>query len=206
MERYLMTQSLLSAWAYQFDCFEGCEEDAQAAFLRTLRREPGEQTEAILNGISFETGVYLAAAGLPDKPNPKWERGTKAVADIIRGAQIQVKVSREITVDGMTFLLYGILDALKAGTIYDVKFMNKSMGGVDVYGKYLDSAQHPAYFYLVPEASEFTYLLSDGDDLYIETYRRENTRPISAFIHEFIESIRQQGLMDIYKKHWRALA
>lgn len=205
MQRYLMTQSLLSAWAYQFDCFEGCEDDAQAEFLRVLKREPGEQTEAMLNGISFETGVYLAAANLPDKPNPKWQRGTKAVADIIRGAQIQVKVSREITVDGMTFLLYGILDALKAGTIYDVKFMNKSMNGVDVYGKYLDSAQHPAYFYLVPEASEFTYLLSDGDDLYIETYRREVTRPISAFIHEFIESIRQQGLMDIYKEHWRAL-
>ena len=203
--RYLITQSLLSAWAYQFDCFEGCEEDAQAAFLRTLRREPGEQTEAILNGISFETGVYLAAAGLPDKPNPKWERGTKAVADIIRGAQIQVKVSREITVDGMTFLLYGILDALEAGVIYDVKFMNKSMNSVDVYGKYLESAQHPAYFYLVPEAMLFKYILSDGDDVYIEEYRREDTRPISAFIHDFIESIRQQGLMEIYKEKWLAL-
>ena len=205
MERYLMTQSLLSSWAYQFDCFEGCEDDAQAEFLRVLRREPGEQTEAILNGISFETGVYLAAAGLPDKPNPKWIKGTQDIADIIRGAQIQVKVSREIEVDGMTFLLYGILDALKAGVIYDVKFMNKSMGGVDVYGKYLDSAQHPAYFYLVPEATEFKYLLSDGDDVYIESYRREDTRPISAFIHEFTESIRQQGLMDIYKEKWLAL-
>ena len=205
MERYLMTQSLLSAWAYQFDCFEGCEEDAQAEFLRTLKREPGETTEAMLNGITFEERVYRAANGETIRSDAKWREGALKVADIIRGAQIQVKVSREIEVDGMTFLLYGILDALKAGTIYDVKFMNKSMGGVDVYGKYLDSAQHPAYFYLVPEASEFTYLLSDGDDLYIETYRREDTRPISAFIHEFIESIRQQGLMDTYKEHWRAL-
>ena len=202
MERYLMTQSLLSAWAYQFDCFECCEDNAQAEFLRVLRREQGEQTEAMLNGISFEDKVYRAANGAAIG-DAKWRTGALAIADIIRGAQIQVKISREIEVDGITFLLYGILDALKAGTIYDVKFMNKSMNSADVYGKYLDSAQHPAYFYLVPEASEFTYLLSDGDDLYIETYRREDTLPISSFIHDFIGSIRQQGLMELYKEHWR---
>ena len=205
MERYLMTQSLLSAWAYQFDCFEGCEDDAQASFLRTLRREPGETTEAMLNGQTFEDRVYRAANGETIRSDAKWRTGALAIADIIRGAQIQVKVSREIEVDGMTFLLYGILDALKAGVIYDVKFMSKSMGGVDVYGKYLESAQHPAYFYLVPEATEFKYLLSDGEDLYIESYRREDVRPISAFIHEFIDSIRQQGLMDLYKEKWLAL-
>ena len=204
MERYLMTQSLLSAFAYQFDCFEGSEEEAHAEFLRTLRREAGVQTEAMLNGISFETGVYLAAAGLPDNPNPKWINGTRAVADIIRGAQVQVKVSREIKVDGMTFLLYGILDALKSGVIYDVKFTASSLGSKDVYGKYLDSAQHPAYMYLVPEAREFTYLLSDGDDVYIETYQRKDVRPISEFIHEFIDSITRQGLMDLYKEKWLA--
>lgn len=205
MERFLMTQSLLSAWAYQFDCFEGNEDDAQAEFLRTLRREPGETTEAMLNGRDFEDRVYSAAEGKTIRSDAKWRTGALAIADIIRGAQIQVKLSREIKVDGMTFLLYGILDALKAGTIYDVKFMSKSMNSADVYGKYLDSAQHPAYFYLVPEATEFKYLVSDGEDIYIETYSREDTRPISAFIHEFIASIKQQGLMDVYKEHWRDL-
>lgn len=205
MARYLMTQSLLSSWAYTFDCFEGCEEDAQADFLRTLRREPGEQTEAMLNGISFETGVYLAAANLPDKPNEKWINGTKTVADIIRGAQVQVKVSREIVVDGMSFLLYGILDALKAGVIYDVKFLNKSMNSADLYGKYLNSAQHPAYFYLVPNATEFQYLVSDGEDVYIERYQRDQTRGIDEIIHDFIDSITKQGLLDLYKEKWLAL-
>lgn len=204
MARYLMTQSLLSSWAYTFDCFEGCEEDAQADFLRTLRREPGEQTEAMLNGISFETGVYLAAANLPDKPNEKWINGTKAVADIIRGAQVQVKVSREIVVDGMSFLLYGILDALKAGVIYDVKFLNKSMNSADLYGKYLNSAQHPAYFYLVPSATEFQYLVSDGEDVYIERYQRNQTRGIDGIIHDFIDSITKQGLLDLYNEKWLA--
>ena len=205
MERFLMTQSLLSAWAYTFDCFEGCEDDAQAEFLRTLRREPGETTEAMLNGRTFEDRVYSAAEGKTIRSDAKWRTGALAIADIIRGAQIQVKASREITVDGMKFLVFGILDALKAGVIYDVKFMSKSMNSADIYGKYLESAQHPAYFYLVPEATEFKYLVSDGDDIYIETYRREDTRPISDFIHEFIASIKQQGLMDVYKEHWRAL-
>ena len=155
MERFLMTQSLLSAWAYQFDCFEGCEDDAQAAFLRTLNREPGEVTEAMMNGRTFEDRVYRAAEGKTIRSDAKWREGALAIAEIIRGAQIQVKVSREIVVDGMTFLLYGILDALKAGVIYDVKFLSKSLSSADVYGKYLQSAQHPAYFYLVPEAREF---------------------------------------------------
>ena len=205
MERFLMTQSLLSAWAYQFDCFEGCEDDAQAAFLRTLNREPGEVTEAMMNGRTFEDRVYRAAEGKAIRSDAKWREGALAIAEIIRGAQIQVKVSREIVVDGMTFLLYGILDALKAGVIYDVKFLSKSLSSADVYGKYLQSAQHPAYFYLVPEAREFQYLASDGDEVYIETYQRDQTRGINEIIHDFIVSITSQGLLELYKEKWLAL-
>lgn len=228
MERFLITQSLLSAWAYCFDCFEGFEDDAYADFLRTLRREPGEQTEAMLNGIAFERLCYSIANGafkptwvLDDpkhpavEPNsgeamghyeyPKYYAGAAKVAEIIKGAPIQVKASREIEVGGIRFLVFGILDALKAGTIYDVKFMNKSMGSADVYGKYLDSAQHPAYFHIVPEATDFKYLLSDGEDLYIEHYRREDTRPIGDFIAEFIESLRGWNLLDTYREKWLAL-
>lgn len=205
MERFLMTQSLLSAWAYQFDCFEGCEDDAQAAFLRTLNREPGEVTEAMMNGRTFEDRVYRAAEGKTIRSDAKWREGALAIAEIIRGAQIQVKVSREIVVDGMTFLLYGILDALKAGVIYDVKFLSKSLSSADVYGKYLQSAQHPAYFYLVPEAREFQYLASDGDEVYIETYQRDQTRGINEIIHDFIVSITSQGLLELYKEKWLAL-
>lgn len=205
MARFLITQSLLSAWAYCFDCYEGFEDDAREEFLRVLRREPGEQTEAMLNGVNFETGVYLAAAGLPDNPNPKWINGTKAVADIIRGAQIQVKASREIIVDDMRFLVYGILDALKAGVIYDVKFVNSRFNSLELAGRYLNSAQHPAYFYIVPEASEFKYLVSDGEDIYIEQYRREDVRSIGEIISEFIESLRGWNLLDLYKEKWLAL-
>lgn len=204
MERYLITQTLLSSWAYCFNAAEGYEAEAKEDFLRTLRREPKETNENMKNGIEFENEVYMAAASLPRPPHKKWEEGIVKVAPIIQGAPVQVKASRELQVGDMTFLVYGILDALKAGTIYDVKFLNSKMKDVELAGKYLESPQHPAYFYLVPEAFEFQYLVSDGKDLYIEKYSREESRHISEFIAEFINSITQLGLLDIYKEHWKS--
>lgn len=204
MARYIITQSLISSWAYMFDCYEGSEEDAQAEFLRILRREPGEQTQAMKNGIEFENEVYAAAAGLNRKPHECWEDGIQAVAKIIRGAPVQVRLSSPITVNGIEFLVYGILDALKAGVIYDVKFSSKPLSGFDAYGKYLNSPQHPFYFYLAPEAYEFRYLLSDGADLYQEAYRVEETRRAGPIIGEFLDSISSIGLLDFYKEKWVA--
>ena len=223
MERYLITQSLLSAWGYMFDCFEGCEDDAREEFIQTLRREKGEQSEAMLKGIAFENLCYSIADGSfrpgiefsgPCNPNtgepmerqvyPFGYQGACKVAEHIRNAPVQVRSQREITVDGMDFLVYGVLDALKAGTIYDVKFKNKSFNSLDLAGDFMNSPQHPAYFYLVPEATEFRYLVSDGSDIYIEPYTREGTPFIGDIIHDFIESIRSMGLMELYKEKWLA--
>lgn len=205
MERYLITQSLLSAWGYMFDCHEGCEEDAKADFLSTLDRQKKEPTQAMLNGLAFESEVYAQAHGLPRVPHEKWEPGIRKVAAIVGAAPVQVKAMREIEVCGMTFLVYGILDALQAGVIYDVKFRNKSLGSEDIYGKYLNSPQHPAYFYIVPEATEFRYLVSDGEELYQEVYARENTKFIGDIIAEFISSLDSMGLLERYKQNWVAL-
>lgn len=202
MERYHMTKTLLEAWQYTFDCYEGCEDKAQEDFLRTLNRQPVEETEAMMNGRTFEDRVYRAANGDTIRSDAKWRTGALAIADIIRGAQIQVLAKRDIVVDGMTFEVLGILDALKAGVIYDVKFLNKSMGGTELYGKYLNCSQHPAYFYIVPEAREFQYLVSDGEDVYIETYLCEHTRHIGEIIHAFLESVRGMGLLELYKEKW----
>ncbi len=205
MEKYLITQSLLSAWGYMFDCHEGAEEDAEIDFLLALDRQKKEPTQAMLNGIAFEDEVYAQAHGLPRESHEKWEPGIRKVAAIIGNAPVQVKAMREIEVCGMTFLVYGILDALQAGVIYDVKFRNKSLGSEDIYGKYLNSPQHPAYFYLVPEATEFRYLVSDGEELYQEVYTSENTRFIGEIIAEFISSLESMGLLERYKQHWVAL-
>ena len=157
MERYHMTQTLLASYAYMFNCAEGYEEEAQEQFLKTLNREKTEQTDAMRNGIMFENLCYDIANGTYEPVGvPAMYYGACKVANIIKGAQIQVQVHRDITVNGVNFELCGILDALKAGVIYDVKFLNKSMGSAELAGKYLESPQHPAYLYMVQGAYEFT--------------------------------------------------
>ncbi len=203
--RYLITQTLLSKWSYVFDCFEGCESDAYDEFISYLKKEPQSENAFKQNGIDFENAVYARVHGLPiAEVNPDWKNGIESVATRLNGAQTQVKASRPLTVAGMDFLVYGILDALRAGHLFDVKFSNKSFHSAELPGKYLESAQHPAYFYIVPEATDFTYLVSDGKDLYEETYTRANTRHISAIIAEFITSITSMGLLDTYKQYWQA--
>lgn len=200
-----MTQSLLSAWIYLYSCHEESKEAAMEDFIRTLRREKGAPSAAMLDGREFEDEVYRAAANMPRQAHKKWESGIYEVARIIAGAPVQVKVQREIPVAGYNFLLYGVLDALKAGVIYDVKFSTKGFGSADLAGKYLESPQHPAYLYMVPEARKFVYLVSDGKDIYTEEYTRENTPFIGDLIAEFMTSIEGMGLLSLYLEHWEAL-
>lgn len=204
MARYLMTQSLLASWGYMFSCWEEGQEQAKEDFIRTLNRELTPVSEAMADGNAFETEVYAAAQGRQRAPHPKWENGIQTVASVIKGAPSQVRVQREIEVLGYTFLLYGVLDALQAGVIFDVKYKSKSFGSLDLAGSYLESPQHPAYLYLVPEAYEFQYLVSDGVDLYKEVYTRENTRSIGDIIAEFITSIEAMGLLGTYLDKWVA--
>ncbi len=198
----LITQSLLSSWGYMFSCWEGGQEQAKEEFMRSLNREPIPANEALQAGIDFERAVYAEAAGQPHPDYPKWESGIRRVADIIRGGQVQVNLRRPITVDGTRFLIHGVLDVLKAGVIYDVKYKVKSFGSLDLAGSYLESPQHPAYLYLVPEAREFRYLVSDGTDLYTESYTRQDTPFIGDLIAEFQTSIKAMGLFDLYKEKW----
>ena len=156
MVRLKITQSLLSSWNYVYACHEGQEENAMEEFSRTLRKEPVAQSEAMQSGIEFEGEVYKAIAGAQRAPHQKWESGIEAVAQALQGAVAQVKLARDIEVAGQPYLLSGVIDALRAGVIYDVKFAVKSLAssGSSYYpGKYLDSAQQSAYFRLVADAS-----------------------------------------------------
>ncbi len=222
--RYLITQSLLSSWTYMLSCREECQEDASQEFMNALLRIHKPATPEMQNGIYFENLVYTIADGrfkldtVPDgaveamgdtivtetPKYPKWYKGANAVATVIKGAPVQVKASRELSVGSMDLLLYGILDALKAGTIYDVKFSNKSFGSAELAGKYLDSPQHSAYFYLIPEAHTFKYLVSDGEDLYTETYTRDATIPFPELAKMFLASLEAMRLLDVYKERWKS--
>ena len=205
MSRYVITQSQISSWAYCHSCGPDYAEEAVSDFEALLRKEPRETSPAALNGIEFEDAVYDIVKGVPrTHTHPKWESGIQAVATIIKGSQLQVKGSRPLTCCGMDFLVYGKLDALRAGVIRDVKFSNKGFSSAELQGKYLESPQHPLYMYIWPDAYKFEYVVSDGTDVYVETYTRDQTRDAKDVISEFIRGISDMGLLETYKKYQQA--
>lgn len=202
--RYLMTHSLLYAWIYAMkeNPFEDAtsERDPMGEFMQVLRREPTETNEAMQNGIDFENLVTDIIHNCGDRSDKWWDAAVK-VADEIRDSQLQFRASSVITVDGIELVLYGRLDALKAGTVYDIKF-SKSYDR----GKYFGSTQHPVYLKIVPEATKFVYIVSNGTEVWHETYRREETADIVPIIRDFFSWLRANDLFDLYKEKWQAAA
>lgn len=201
---YLLTHSLLSSWLYAMKSspYEDLtsERDAYGDFLKTLRREPTETTQAMQNGIDFENMVTDIVNGAEVDSEEKWYDAASTVAKIVRGGQLQYKAKKRITVSGIPILLYGRLDVLKAGEIIDIKFSS----GYE-RGKYFDSTQHPIYLELIPEAYQFTYLITNGSDVWKETYRREETNSMIPTIAYFLSYLKESGLWEEYAKHWEAL-
>ena len=202
MDRYLMTHSLLSSWSFLLkeNPYETAESpaDPMEDFMRVLRREPTETTEAMQNGIDFENDVTAIVQGRPVR-NEKWQDAAAKVAQIIQGGRLQHVAKQTVTVGGTAYLLYGRLDALKAGTIYDIKYSK----GYD-RGKFFTSTQHPVYLELVPEANDFVYLVSNGTDVWTEHYTREETRSILHTIQSFADWLDGQGLTPVYRERWLA--
>ncbi len=222
MSRYLMTHSLLSSWLYAIK--ENPYEDATSVkdpmgeFMLTLRREQTPVNEAIANGITFENLVTAILTGARrfhviyhnDKTKEHreyntaptesaWFAAAEKLSRYITGARLQYKASTEINIDGTPIILYGRLDALKAGTIYDIKFSDKYERG-----KYFTSTQHPAYLKIIPEARRFVYLISDGGNVWTEGYDREETPNIAPVISDFLAWLREMSLMEIYREKWMA--
>lgn len=195
--RFLLTQSLLSAWLYQYQAWD--KDGAHKDFLRALGRQHTRETQAIRDGIQFENLVQAACeGGLPVEEHP-WRAGVLEAASILQGSQFQVPAYQEVLVDRVPFLLYGRLDALKAGSIYDIKFSRGYQRG-----KYLQSPQHPMYFALCPEARDFTYVVYTGQEILTEGYRREDAAPIEGTVREFMAYLEAAGLAETYIQLWKA--
>ena len=195
--KLLITQSLLGAWLFQYQAFN--QESAHKDFLRVLRRERSKPTQAILDGIQFENMVTACCEGFPPPEGHKWSWAVRAIADRVQGSQFQVAAQRTAVVEDIPFLLYGRLDALKAGVIYDIKFSRSYQ-----VGKYLDSPQHPMYFALVPEARRFEYLVFTGSDVCVEKYDREDAPDIRSTIRDFIKYLEASKLAKLYCQKWEA--
>lgn len=194
-DKFLITQTLLSSWQYALKAEKGFED-----FLKTLKKEPIQQTKAMLDGIHFENVLNATLKGAKLEPTHEWYKPIMELQPILKGSQQQVSASRDITVNGINFVCYGKLDFLKAGVIYDTKFSKTYR-----VGKYLDSPQHPMYFFLVPEASEFKYLVCDGKDVYTERYFSEDCEPIDKTIKHFVGFLQRTNLLEIFFDKWRSL-
>lgn len=192
--KFLITQSLLSSWLYTYKLDNGYED-----FLNSLNRIRKPPTRAMLDGTQFEGMVNAVCNGRPIERENKLYDVVMQTVDIVKGAQQQVKLSRDVEVNGVRFVLYGVLDFLKAGVIYDTKFSKTYH-----YGKYLDSPQHPMYFALVPEAKRFEYVICDGSWVYREAYEPEDVEPIETTIKQFMEFLDRQNLVDLYCEKWRS--
>lgn len=222
MARYMLTHSLLSAWLYALK--ENPYEDATTErkpfeeFMKVLRREPTETTEAMKNGIIFEDLVtailqeeqYFGYFEMYDQDcinglvpadiqEHKWYEAANKVAQIIKGGQLQFTAKRIVGDRGWDWLLYGRLDALKSGIIYDIKF-SKSYER----GKYIGSTQHPMYFFLIPEAYKFTYIISNGTEVWTENYRREESVSIRSTVDSFVDWLVATDNLTLYQEKWEA--
>lgn len=182
-ERYLITPSLLNSWAYIWNCDESASEKALQDFLKTLNREPIEDNIYMKQGREFEDECY---------------KGNTIISPIIEGGAYQIVGKKEKTIDGMNFLLYGRLDVLKCGIIYDIKRVIRY-----ALQKYFKSYQHGFYFELFDKAYEFDYLIYDGVNLHTEIYYRDQCESIEKAIKLFITWLANNNLLDTYKEKWK---
>lgn len=195
----LVTPSLLNSWLYiwlsrdnvkESDNDVICLEDKQDLamqkayheFLGTLRREQTPPNENMLRGIQYEDDCY---------------KGLTDASPIIKGGAFQIVGKKNVVVDSVPFLMYGRLDVLKNGIIYDIKRVTRY-----ATQKYLHSAQHGFYLDLFPNASQFTYLAFDGNKLHQETYYRWQYKPTEAILSDFIKWLRENNLWDVYASLW----
>ena len=188
-----ITQTLLSSWQYI-----GKKDDGYEDFLRTLNREPKQPTKQMLDGIRFESCVNNVLDGAIIEETHEWYKPVTQLAQYLQGSQKQVVIFKDVQVNGVDFLLHGVLDFLRAGIIFDTKYSKRYE-----LNKYLKSPQHPMYLTLVPEAYRFEYLICDGTYLYRECYPRDIVEPIEPTIKCFMEFLDRMNLVDTYIDKWR---
>lgn len=198
--KYLMTQSLLSSYLYQFNCIDDYSEEAHQSFLDTLNRIYNPPNEAMQRGIEFEKLVYKCTdmSNIDDVSTDEVMSAIR-IADYIDGERFQYVASKTINISGLDLVLYGRLDALKAGVIYDIKYTSKYN-----VGKFINSPQHPMYLELIPEAKEFIYLVSNGKSVWTEKYTRDETPSIYPIIQSFLQYLENMDLMQIYINKWKS--
>ncbi len=191
MAKYYITPTLLNSWQYNIK--NGTLED----FIKVLNKEQFEATENILKGFAYEK--YMQ----------------ENYSETLGGAY-QVKVSKEYG----DYLLYGIIDCLKGGIIYDYKYT----ANYEV-GKFFNNHQTLMYLEMVPEARKMVYLITnkfekieyadnnfkdiksvayDIRDIFREEYTKDLfPETIESVLYKFIAWLKAYNLYDLYTEKWK---
>lgn len=191
MAKYYITPTLLNSWQYNIK--NGTLED----FIKVLNKEKFEPTESILKGFEYEK--YM-------QENYK---------ETLGGAY-QVKLSKEYG----DYLLYGIIDCLKGGIIYDYKYTQNYE-----VGKFFNNHQTLMYLEMVPEAKKMIYLITNKfnkieypdmefkdvskieyevGDIFKEEYTKDMfPETIDSILHKFGQWLKQYNLYDLYVEKWK---
>ena len=98
---YLITPSLINNIKYLVS-LENIDYDK---IKSVLKREPQETSEAMQSGIIYEEETL---------------KGKTNASEIVCGGAYQVARSKIIEVDEINYMIYGRIDFLKAGVIYDI--------------------------------------------------------------------------------------
>lgn len=185
---YKITATLLNSWNYIYQAKPEYQKDAFESFLKTLQRIKEPPNFFMKRGLEFEDACYNGEVPI--------------ISDIVRGGAFQVYAEKDIEVDGYSIRMLGYLDALKEGTIYDIKRVNR----YDLQ-KYFSSYQHHIYFELVPEATDFVYLIGSGSgvnvNVYFEQYTRQEMIDIKGVIHNFFQFLDENDLTQTYIENWK---
>lgn len=192
MAKYYITPTLLNSWQYNIK--NGTLED----FIKVLNKEEFEPTESILKGFEYEK--YMQ----------------ENFEETLNGSY-QVKVNKE---QG-DYLLYGIIDCLKGGIIYDYKYTKNYE-----VGKFFNNHQTLMYLEMVPEAKKMVYLITnkfeqkpnisvpmDNENVAsiettVEIFREEYTKDMfpetmNSILHKLEQWLKQYNLFDLYTEKWK---
>ena len=206
MSGNLMTATLLDAYQWMLDAPPSWVERAKMDLINKIRREDKfEPNEAVKRGMAFEDEICKRLHLSREEFLQPYADDLKPIVsnfyDSCAGGQQQVKVTGEITVDGMDFFLFGYADIVFPAVIRDIKTTG-SYKGAD---KYLGRAQHLIYMHCL-KTYQFTYEVADFSGSRLEEYHsikiRDTPENVEFRLKGRIKNLKQymenNNLMDDY--------
>lgn len=209
----LITPTILDSFAWMKSCpSKVMREKAYEQLKNNLYRKPWEPSEAVKRGIAYEDQVrkvaednYLNTQSVPLFPT------ALTMGLMMRSARWQVKIKTFMSINGVSYCLYGKVDCMRKDCIEDIKTTEK-FGGEE---KYLSMNQHIFYLFIVADLArqgvvtnntcyniegkdfrvkrKFNYVVTDFKDIHIVKFESPGyavlRNKVFGKINEFLEFV-----------------